>query len=145
MNPSVSNGNVYNKTLPKNEIIRGFEKFKNIFFKSRKISTENFKVYLNLEILKNSPPDFPVLVGFLIPKKHFKLAVKRNYLKRILKELYRKHKTLLQVPDGYIVNLIFTFSELAFENEKRYNNLNFNDSVIEFNDLIKEINKYLVK
>ncbi|HRE41013.1 MAG TPA: ribonuclease P protein component [Ignavibacteria bacterium] len=145
MKPVISNGNVYKKTLPKIEIIKGFEKFKNVIFKSRKISTENFKVYLNLELLKDCPPDFPVKVGFLISKKHFKLAVKRNYLKRILKELYRKNKSLLEIPTGYQVNLVFTFSDLALENEKRYSNLNYTDSIIEFTDLMREINKFLKK
>jgi len=37
-----------------------------------------------------------VKVGFSVPKRSFKHAVDRNYLKRLLREAYRKNKHLLE-------------------------------------------------
>lgn len=35
------------------------------------------------------PMDVPIQVGFSVPKKHYKRAVKRNLIKRRLREAYR--------------------------------------------------------
>ena len=38
---------------------------------------------------------YPALIAFSVPKKNFRLAVRRNLLKRRMKEAYRRNKYLL--------------------------------------------------
>lgn len=40
----------------------------------------------------NTEQEFPVRIAFGVPKRNFKSAVKRNRIKRLLRESYRKHK-----------------------------------------------------
>jgi ribonuclease P protein component len=40
----------------------------------------------------------PVRIAFGVPKRNFKQAVKRNRIKRLFREAYRKHKHELYVP-----------------------------------------------
>jgi ribonuclease P protein component len=39
--------------------------------------------------------NFPVQVVFMVSKKKFKRAVKRNYIKRLMREAYRINKSIL--------------------------------------------------
>ncbi len=44
-----------------------------------------------------------------VPKKNFKRAVKRNLLKRRIRESYRKNKILLQLPQDTTVNFMLVY------------------------------------
>ena len=57
-------------------------------------SGESFLVYpLKVVFLKtNPPPPFPVQATFTVSKRNFKRAVKRNLLKRRMREAYRLNK-----------------------------------------------------
>jgi ribonuclease P protein component len=85
-----------------------FLKMKNTFgkeekLKSRKIIEQLFKEGksvkssgFTLVYLEQSPSTFyPVQAGFSVPKKHFKKAVDRNRVKRLMREVYRNSKNLL--------------------------------------------------
>ena len=43
----------------------------------------------------NGNQEYPVKVGFSVPKRNIRRAVKRNYIKRRLKEVYRLNKQRL--------------------------------------------------
>ncbi len=51
-------------------------------------------VYMQVE--KEEFPSVSILIS--VPKKRFKRAVKRNRIKRQIREAYRKNKDILQVP-----------------------------------------------
>ena len=42
----------------------------------------------------NHDGEFPIKVGFSVPKRNVKLAVDRNRIKRLMREVYRKNKHL---------------------------------------------------
>ena len=42
-----------------------------------------------------SPEKYPVRILISVPKKYHKLAVSRNRLKRLIREVYRKNKSIL--------------------------------------------------
>jgi ribonuclease P protein component len=56
--------------------------------------------------------DTAILIS--VSKRHFKRAVKRNRVKRQIREAYRQHKTLLKVGEGkhYLVAFIYLSNEL---------------------------------
>lgn len=54
-----------------------------------------------------------------VPKKHFKRAVKRNRIKRQIREIYRLHKHLLEQSDSLLLGIIYLSNEeLPFEEMK---------------------------
>lgn len=82
----------YNYKLPKKLIIRKKNDFNTLFKKGKTINVFPFYVkYLIENYVTNE-----LKVGFTIRKRDFKKANKRNYLKRITKEIYRKNKYLIE-------------------------------------------------
>ncbi len=84
--------------------------------------------------------NYPVRVLLTVSKKHFKKAVDRNRIKRLMRESYRKNKSqLYQTLDGknkkLLLSFIFTGRELPqyAEVEKKIIDIN--------NRLIREVNR----
>ena len=57
--------------------------------------------------------EFPIKVGFSVPKRSVKLAVYRNRIKRQLREVYRKNKYLFseKIDKNYIFMVIYMGKE----------------------------------
>ncbi|WP_299012643.1 ribonuclease P protein component [uncultured Polaribacter sp.] len=83
-------------------------------------------VYLQIEHTSN----FPAQVGVSVPKRIFKLAVKRNRLKRLLRETYRLQKEIVyknvDKPYVYMISYIgkdeLKYEELFVKMEELLNN-----------------------
>jgi len=67
---------------------------------------------------KKQSQEFPTKVGFVVSKKTHKRAVKRNRLKRVMRESYRLllKENKIQQSQNYI-SLIFVGFEKALEND----------------------------
>lgn len=87
-------------TFPKKEKLKSRKLFDQLFAEGKGIKTGNVKlIYLKTKL----PEEVLFQVGVAVPKKNFKSAVKRNRIKRLLRESYRLNK-----------HLIFNNSEGAF-------------------------------
>jgi len=75
--------------FPKKEKLKSRKLFDSLFAEGRSISVFPIKlIYLPSEL----PEDVKIQAGFAVPKKNFKSAVKRNRIKRLLREAYRLNK-----------------------------------------------------
>ena len=82
-------------------------------------------VYLQAEHHSN----FPAQVGVSVPKRNFKKAVRRNRLKRLLRETYRKQKQLVynSIDKPYVFMISYigkeecSYDELEIKMEKLLN------------------------
>jgi len=57
----------------------------------------------------NHKSEPPIQVGFSVPKRNIKLAVNRNRIKRLLREVYRKQKHLfsIEINEKYVFMFIY--------------------------------------
>jgi ribonuclease P protein component len=87
-------------TFPKKERLKSKKLFDRLFAEGKGIKAGSLKLlYLKTEL----PEDVLFQVGVAVPKKNFRSAVKRNRIKRLMRENYRLNK-----------HLIFNNSEGAF-------------------------------
>jgi len=87
-------------TYPKKEKLKSRKLIDQLFAQGKSVSNYPIKlIYLNTEL----PIDVKIQAGVAVPKKNFKSAVKRNRIKRLLREAYRLNK-----------HLVFNNSEATF-------------------------------
>jgi ribonuclease P protein component len=84
------------KKLPKSKLLRKNSDFEYLVNNGKSINFFPFRVFYEISEIREN--DSVVKLAFSIGKKKINKAVKRNYLKRILKESYRNNKFLLEVP-----------------------------------------------
>lgn len=84
-------------TLAKNERLHGRNAVENLFQKAKRSSMVVFPLRAVYTIATGGEPgqDPPVRILVSVSKKHFKRAVKRNRVKRQVREAYRKNKHTL--------------------------------------------------
>jgi len=79
-------------SFPKKEKLKSRKLIEQLFAEGKSIKVRNVKLlFLETELLQ----DVPFQVGVTVPKKNFKSAVKRNRIKRLLREAYRLNKPQL--------------------------------------------------
>lgn len=71
--------------LPRSKILRGKRNFERLFQKSTVLSNQSIQFRYRIY----QDPAEGCLVGFIAPKKRIRGAVKRNRIKRVLREAYR--------------------------------------------------------
>lgn len=67
---------------------------------------------LRLVYIKKSGQDTGINFGVSVSKRYQKRAVDRNYLKRIMREIYRQNKGLLTPTEGYVLMLLYQSKEI---------------------------------
>lgn len=105
--------------LKKNEIIRGYNSFKNILVDSIIITNSFLRLNLqvkeeikeNGEIQNIKDPLNNVKVGFVVSKRFVRKASMRNRLKRLARESYRLNKNVLDINDRCRVNMLIGYNE----------------------------------
>jgi len=79
-------------TFPKKEKLKSKKLIEQLFVAGKSVSQYPIKlIYLKTEL----PSDVAIQAGVTVPKKNFKSAVKRNHIKRLLRESYRLNKALV--------------------------------------------------
>lgn len=118
-----------NYSLPKKEHLCGEIRINKLFAEGKA-----FIVYpLRVVYAVRAVDDVPVKVLFSVPKKRFKRAVKRNRLKRLMRESYRLNKnTLVHVVNEKQVSVEMAFAYLS-------------DEVMEFNIIQEKMQLILNK
>ncbi len=79
-------------TFPKNEKLKSKKTIDKLFVEGKSVSSYPIKlIYLKTELSTN----VLIQAGVTVSKKNFKSAVKRNRIKRLLRESYRMNKQLV--------------------------------------------------
>lgn len=104
--------------LSKSEILRGHRSYSSALSDSRVYKSDFFKIYISdhkptvTRNTKFSPLSNIVKVGFIVSKKLIRTSVNRNYLKRVIKEIYRTNKSAISFTGSKIVLISFNESFL---------------------------------
>jgi ribonuclease P protein component len=77
-----------NHSLPRSNILRGRRNFERLFEKSTVYNSDS----LQLRFRYYADPAEGCFVGFIAPKKRIRKAVKRNKIKRLMREVYRTNQ-----------------------------------------------------
>jgi ribonuclease P protein component len=121
-------------TLGKEQKLKSKILIDQLFAEGKHVKSFPFRlIYLKV----NHHSEFPVRVGFSVPKRNVKLAVNRNRIKRVMREVYRKNKYAIvdNLNEQYIFMLIYMAKEeINYEELER----TFEKITIKFLDKIKE-------
>lgn len=121
-------------TLGKEEKLKSKKLIQQLFAEGKNVKSFPLRlVYLPANHFGESP----IKVGFSVPKRNVKLAVHRNRIKRMMREVYRKNKDSFNenLDQQYIFMLVYMAKE-----EINYNELELTLKKVctKFQDKIKE-------
>lgn len=95
-----------NFRFPKTEKLKSRKQIEMLFEEGASL-----KVYpLRIRFLKVNEEKKPLQVSFSVPKRNFKRAVDRIRIKRVLREVFRKNKQIVNkdIENSYVVMFMFT-------------------------------------
>lgn len=93
-------------TYPKSEKLKSKNTIDLLFSEGKSVA----KYPLRLVFVEGDfGENIPIKMGVSVSKKHFKLAVDRNYFKRVLRETYRlnKHLILENIDKSYAIMFLY--------------------------------------
>jgi len=93
-------------TLGKDEKLKSKIFIERLFAEGKRVKSFPLQlIYLPV----NHFSKFPIEVGFSVPKRNIKLAVNRNRIKRLIREVYRKSKYLFaeNLDETYVFMFIY--------------------------------------
>jgi len=80
------------QSFPRKEKLKSKKLIEKLFEEGKSVSNYPIKlIYLKTEL----PSNVSIQAGVTVPKKNFKSAVKRNRIKRLMRESYRLNKALV--------------------------------------------------
>lgn len=100
-------------TLGKEEKLKGKSTIEQLFVEGSRV--KSFPLQL-IYLEKEHYSQFPIKVGFTVPKRSVKMAVNRNRIKRLMREVYRINKHLFSenLKEQYVFMFIYmTNKELS--------------------------------
>jgi len=89
------------KTFPKHSKLCGQERIAKLYKEGKRFTAWPLRVTYMPVTNDQAPTNTQVLVW--APKSLFKRAVKRNHLRRLMREGYRLHQDLLPADSGFII------------------------------------------
>ena len=97
-------------TLGKDEKLKGRKLIELLFSEGKRV--KSFPIQL-IYFKNNRETEVAIKAGFSVPKRNIKLAVNRNRIKRMLREVYRlnKFKFLDNLKDPYVFMFIYMAKE----------------------------------
>lgn len=118
-------------TLGKEDKLKSKKAIELLFAEGNRVKSHPFQLIF---LQKEHTSTFPIKIGFSVPKRLIKLAVNRNRVKRLMREVYRKNKEQFSknIEEQYICMLIYTSKK-----EIKYSNLELS--------IRKVCNKFLTK
>lgn len=95
-------------SFSKQERLNSFREIQSLMKSGETFFHYPFKViYENIPLEEDEKRPNAIIVS--VPKRHFKRAVKRNLIKRRVRESYRLNKEVLAAPQGYRTNVLFVY------------------------------------
>jgi ribonuclease P protein component len=104
--------------FPKKERLSSKKLIKELFSKGSSFFLYPFKIFYLANYPESTPAVDQVLIS--VPKKHFKSAVKRNSVRRKIKEAYRLNKPVIKESDRslyYIIGFVYISKDILPYNE----------------------------
>ena len=98
--------------LSEPERLKKSSEFHAIYNLRKSVANSLFILYVGR---KKKSPEIPAKVGFIVGKKVSKKATKRNYIKRLLREVYKNIKKTGAAPLDDWESLIFTARPASLE------------------------------
>ncbi|MDV7186505.1 ribonuclease P protein component [Lutibacter sp. TH_r2] len=97
-------------TLGKEEKLKSKKQIEHLFLNGNRV--KNFPFHL-IYFEEKHYAEFPIKIAFSVPKRNIKLAVNRNRIKRLMREIYRlnKYKISENISEKYKFMIIYMAKE----------------------------------